>query len=143
MGMEELARRVASRVRERLDERAAGFGGEELPTPEATVPVGAIGVEDLQLDVPARRAVSVLRHEHLDALPDDLTAESDPGATGQLEAKSARLDERPMEGAARTSVEVGRLEDDDERPGSPGERRQPADRLGAVTSSSSFPWPTA
>ena len=130
--MEELARRVASRVRERLDERAAGFGGKELPMPEATVPVGAIGVKDLQLDVPARRAVSVLRHEHFDALPDDLTAESDPGAPCQLETQPARFDERPVEGAA----EIGGLEDDDERPGSPGECRQPADRLGALTSSS-------
>jgi hypothetical protein len=106
---------------------------KEVPTREATVPVGAIGVEDLQLDVPARRAVAVLRHEHLDALADDLTAESDPGAPCQLEAQPARFDECPAEGAARTSVEAGGLEDDHERPGSPGERRQPADRLGTLT----------
>jgi hypothetical protein len=113
-----------------------GMGMEELPTREATVPVGAIGVEDLQLDLPARRAIAVLCHEHFDALPDHLATEADPGTARQLEAQAARLDERPMEGASRTFVEVGGLEDDDERPGKPGERRQPADRLGTLTSSS-------
>jgi hypothetical protein len=115
---------------------------EELPAREATVPVGAIGVEDLQLDLAARGAVSVLRHEHLDALSDDLAAESDPGAPGQLETQPARFDERPVEGAAQTAVEIGGLEDDDERPGSPGERRQPADRLGALTSMSTVASPS-
>jgi len=61
-------------------------GMEELPAREATVPVGAVGVEDLQLDLPARRAVAVLRHEHLDALPDHLAAEADPGAALQARA---------------------------------------------------------
>ncbi len=105
---------------------------EEVPAREATVPVGAIGVEDLQLDVPARWAVAVLRHDDLDALADDLAAESDPGASRQLEAQPARFDERPGEGVARSPTEARGLEDDHERPGSPGERRQPADRLGAL-----------
>ena len=107
---------------------------EELPAREATVPVGAIGVEDLQLDLPARRAVAVLRHEHFDALPDHLAAEADPGTARQLEAQAARLDQRPVEGA----TERGGFEDDDERPGEPGERRQPADRLGPLSSSSTI-----
>jgi hypothetical protein len=109
---------------------------EELPAREATVPVGAIGVEDLQLDLPARRAVAVLRHEHFDALPDHLATEADPGTARQLETQAARLDERSMQGASRTFLEVGGFEDDDERPGEPGERRQPADRLGTLSSSS-------
>jgi hypothetical protein len=99
---------------------------------EAAVPVGAIGVQDLQVDLPTRRPESVLGHDDLDALADDLAAESDPVASDQLEAYAARLDERPVEGAPRTSVETGRFDDDEQGSGSPGERRQSADRVGSV-----------
>ena len=104
------------------------MGMEELPARQATVPVGAVGVEDLQVDLPPRRAEAVLRHAHFDALPDHLAAEPDPGTTGEFQAQAARFDERPVESATQR----GGLEDDEERFRSPGEGRQSTDRLGAV-----------
>ncbi len=95
------------------------MGMEELPAREATVPVGAVGVEDLQLDLPARGAVAILRHEYLDALPDHLATEADPGAAREFETEPARFDERPVKGA----TERGGLEDDEERSRASRERR--------------------
>lgn len=79
--------------------------------------------------------MAVLRHEYLDTLADHLAAEVDPGPARQLEAEPARLGERPVQGA----TEGHRLEDDEECPRSPGECRQPTDRLGALALRSPAP----
>ena len=61
---------------------------EELVAAEAGVALAAVGVEDPQLRPPPRRAETVPGDHHLRPLTDDVAAEADPAAPGELQAEA-------------------------------------------------------
>jgi hypothetical protein len=96
--------------------------GEEVVAVEAGVALAAVGVEDPEGRPPARRAGPIAGHDHLRPLADDVPAEPDPRAAGQLEPDPGRLADRAGEGRGQSR----RLEDDEADARPPGEGRQPA-----------------
>ena len=92
---------------------------------ETAVPLAALGVEDPERRPTPRRTVSVVRDERLGALADDVSTEPDPRATRELEAEPRRLGDRRRE----TATEPGRIEDQQERLGSPGQRGEPPEPI--------------
>ncbi len=109
-----IGRRRWSGRSERRRSQGTNLGVAEYP---------AVGVEDLQLDQPARRAEPVLRHRHRRLLPDDVPSEPYPGTPLELQAEAGHLGECRMDGRG----EVRRLENDETGADPSGVRRQPAD----------------
>ena len=99
---------------------------KELVAAEAGVALAAVGVEDPQLRPPPRRAESVPRDHHLRPLADDVPAEADPAAPGELQPEAGRL----RDGVAEPGPRGGRLEEDEERGGPPGERGETMEAIG-------------
>lgn len=98
---------------------------ERIPA-QAGVPVAAVGVEDPELRPPPRRSEPVPGDDHLRPLADDIPPEPDPRPADELEPETGRLAER----LAEARREVGRLEDDEHRPGPAGERGESLEPLG-------------
>ncbi len=98
------------------DSHCDGLLRQELVAGEAAVARPTLRVEEAEDRPPIRRPVAVLRDADLGPLPDDLPPETDPAGPPQLEPEArALLEDRPERGGA------GRLEDEEERPGPPGE----------------------
>ena len=100
--------------------RAAARIDEERFTPEAGIPAAALGVEDPELRPAACWAEPVPADEHLGPLPDDIPAEPDPRAPGELQPKCRGRGDR----GRQLPAETRRLEDDEQDAGPPGERRE-------------------
>jgi hypothetical protein len=98
---------------------------EEQVVVEAGVPIAAVGVEDPEIRPPARRPEAVPGNHHLGPLADDVAAEPDPGASGELEPEPDRFGE----GAGDARGETGRLEDDEEAARATGERGKPMETI--------------
>ena len=98
---------------------------ERIPA-QAGVPVAAVRVEDPELRPPPRRPEPVPGDDHLRPLADDIPPEPDPRPADELEPETGRLAER----LAEARREVGRLEDDEHRPGPAGERGESLEPLG-------------
>jgi hypothetical protein len=81
---------------------------EELGPAKAGIPLPALGVQDPELGPPIRRAITVAGDDHLRPLADDVSAESEPVATLELESQGGRFGDRAGEGRAKSR----RLEDD-------------------------------
>jgi hypothetical protein len=95
---------------------AGGGGGtvvvaEELVAGEAAIPLPALGVEDPELRLAARRTESVAGDRHLGPLADDVAPEADPRPAGQLEAEAGRIGD----GGREAARQARRLESDEER----------------------------
>ena len=84
------------------------------------VPLAALGVEDPERRPTSRWPVAVVGHERFGPLPDDVASESNPRSTRQLESDPGRLGHRRRE----TTTEPGRIEDQQQGLGAPGERRE-------------------
>ncbi len=70
----------------------------------------------------------VLRDANLCPLPDDLPPEADPAAPPELQAKPGAL----LEGSPQRDGRIGRLENEEERPGVPGERHEASQLIGGA-----------
>ena len=106
------------------DARRRPRGGllrQELVAGQAAVPRPALRVEDPERSPPVRRPVVVLRDADLRPLPHDLATQPDPAAPAKLQAQAGAL----VEHGPERRGEPGRLEDEKERAGPPGERDQP------------------
>jgi hypothetical protein len=99
---------------------------EEVVPAEAGVAFAALRVEDPERRPTARRAISIARDQRLRPLADDVAPEADPRPAGEFEAEPARLGDRGRE-AAR---EPGRIEDQEQRLGTPGERGESTEAFG-------------
>jgi hypothetical protein len=99
---------------------------EEVVPAEAAVAFAALRVEDPEGRPPPRRAVSIAGDQRLRPLADDVASEPDPRSPRELEPESARLGDRAGHGAG----EPGRLEDDEQRLRSTGERGQSTEPVG-------------
>ncbi len=88
---------------------------------EAGVPVAAVGIDDPEVGAASGRTEPVAGDDHLGLLTDDVAAQPQPGATGQLEAEPDRFPER----AGHRLGQARRLEDDEERARETRERREP------------------
>ncbi len=98
---------------------------ERIPA-QAGVPIAAVGVEDPELRPSPRRPEPVPGDDHLRPLADDIPSEPDPRLADELEPETGRLAEH----LAEARREVGRLEDDEHRPGPAGERGESLEPLG-------------
>ncbi len=96
---------------------------EERPT-EAAVARTAVGVEDQELGPTTRRSGAAPGDLHLRPLADDVPAQSHPRPAAELQPEP--------EAGPRADIRAtaGRLEDDEQGAGPPGERRQPGERIG-------------
>jgi len=103
-----------------------GLLHQELVAGQAAVPRPAFRVEDPERGPPVRRPVAVLRDADLRPLPHDLATQPDPAAPPELQAQAGALVERGPEWRRGP----GRLEDEQERAGSPGEGDQPGQLVG-------------
>jgi len=100
-----------------------GLIDEEVVAAEAGVAFAAVGVKDPEGRPPPRRAVAIAGDERLGPLADDVPPEPDPRPPGELQADPGRFGD----GGGETAGEARRLEDDEERLRTTGERRQPAE----------------
>jgi len=105
-----------------------GLLHQELVAGQAAVPRPALRVEDPERGPPVRRPVVVLRDADLRPLSHDLATQPDPAAPPELQAQAGTLVERGPERRGG----VGRLEDEKERAGPPGERDQSSQLVGEV-----------
>ena len=103
-----------------------GLIDEEVVATEAGVAFAAVGVEDPERRPLPRRAVAIAGDERLGPLPDDVASEPDPRPPGELETDAGRLGD----GGREATGQARRFEHDEERLGSPGEGRQPAQPIG-------------
>jgi len=85
------------------------------------VPLAALGVEDPERRPAPGRPVAVVGHERFGPLPDDVASEPDPGPARQLEPDAGRFGDGRREATAQS----GRIEDQQQRLGTPRERREP------------------
>jgi hypothetical protein len=104
---------------------------QELVAGEAAVARPAFGIEEAEGRPPVRRPVVIPGDADLGLLPHDLPPEADPAAAPQLEAKPRDLQAGPERGGG-----IGRLEDEEERPGPAGERDEPGEAIGEIRWSS-------
>ena len=102
--------------------RAGRRAVEQLVALQAGVAGAALRVPDLELRAATRRAVAVAGDLHRAPLPDHVPPEADPARPAELEPQAARLGDRGGEGASQRDG----LEDEEQRAGPPGQRRQPA-----------------
>jgi hypothetical protein len=96
--------------------------GQEPRPAQAGVPGAALRVQDLEGCATTRRPVAVARDGGLAALPDNVPPEADPARSPQLQPQAARL----LHGRGERPVQCVRLQHDEQRPGTPGQRREPA-----------------
>ena len=96
---------------------------EQRVTEQARVAIPALRVEDRELDPAPRRSVAVAGHGHAAPLTNDIPAQADPAAALEVQPQAARL----LHGHREAPAEPHRLQDDDQRPGAPRERREPAE----------------
>ena len=101
---------------------------------QARVPLAAVGVQDPERRAATRWAVAVMGDERLGALADDVATEPDPRAAGQLEADAGRFVDRGREAAGQTTAlattGLGRVQDQQQGLGAPGERRKAMEAVG-------------
>lgn len=87
--------------------------GEQAWSAEARVPRPALGVQDRQFGIAARRAVAVPRHRRAAALPHHVAAQPDPAGTPKFEPKPARL----VDGGRQSPAQTVRREHDEQGSG--------------------------
>jgi hypothetical protein len=100
--------------------------GEERVPAEAGIALAAVGVEDPDGRVAARRARPVPGDDDLGGLADDVPAEADPGLPGKLEADARPLPDR----GGHRGHEARRLEDEERDPGPAGEGPEATEAIG-------------
>ena len=93
---------------------------------EASVPLAAFGIEDLDLGSPAGRPEPVAGDGHLRSLADDVATEPDPGPPRELQPQPGDLGQR----STHRSRQARRLQHDEQRVGSPGERPEAMQPIG-------------
>ena len=104
-----------------------GGGVDEQGVPgETRVPLAALGVQDPEGRRATRSAIAVVGDERLRGLADDVAAQPDPATTGQLQADAGRLIDR----GRQSGTEPRRVEDEQERLRSPGQRGQAMEAVG-------------
>jgi hypothetical protein len=113
-------RRGATRYRAWGDTCRAAV--EQPVLPQAGIPVAAFRIQDPQLGMPPRRAVSTPGHRHQAVLPDHVSAEPDPAGLCQLEPEPTRLVQR----TTQSCTDRDRLYHQEQRTGPSGQRRQPS-----------------
>jgi hypothetical protein len=96
--------------------------GQEPRPAQAGVPGAALRIQDLESCATARWPVAVARDGGLAALPYHVPPEADPARLPQLQPQAARL----LHGRGERPVQRGRLQHHEQRPGAPGQRREPA-----------------
>jgi hypothetical protein len=116
------------RGRRRRGEPGRGGGretrlGEQRVVAETGVPIPAVGVEDPECRPPAGRTDPAPVDDDLGRLTDDIPAQSDPGAPGQLQPDPGPLPDR---GGHRAN-EPRRLQDEEADPGPSCQRGEPAE----------------
>jgi hypothetical protein len=99
---------------------------EELGPAETCITLPAVGVQDPELGLPIRRAITVAGDGHLRPLADDVSAEAEPVATLELESQGRRFGDCPGEGRGQSR----RLEDDQPGLRSPGKGGEPSQPIG-------------
>jgi hypothetical protein len=102
------------------------IGGEEIGSPEATITLAALRIEDLERRPAARRAVAIASNQCLGLLADDVPPEPDPRASGKLQAEPGGSGH----GTRQVAAEAGRLEHHEERLRAPGQGRQAVESIG-------------
>ena len=105
-----------------------GLLHQELVAGQAAVSRPALRVEDPERGPPVRRPVVVLRDADLRPLPHDLATQPDPAPPAEFQAQAGALVERGPERRGG----IGRLEDEKERAGPPGERDQSSQLVGEI-----------
>jgi hypothetical protein len=107
----------------RLPRRSGGSAepGQQGRAEQARIPGAALRVQDLELRPVARRPVAIAGNRGLAALAHDVPPEPDPACPGELQPEPARL----LDGRGQPPAERVRLQDDEQRPGTPRERREP------------------
>ena len=98
---------------------------EQLVPEEAGVPRPALRVQDLEVRAPPGRPVAVASDGCRAARAHDIPAQPDPALPRQLQAQPARL----LDGGGQAATEGVGLQDHEERPRSPGQRRQPGEPI--------------
>ncbi|HEX7473430.1 MAG TPA: hypothetical protein VF323_10130, partial [Candidatus Limnocylindrales bacterium] len=99
---------------------------EQRVPAETSIAFAAVRVEDPQIRSPARRPEPVPGDGHLHPLADDVATEPDPRPPGDLQAEAGHLGE----GSDHAARQPRRLEDDEQHPGSTGDRRKPTQAVG-------------
>ncbi len=95
--------------------------GQEARPAQAGVPGPALRVQDLEGRATAGRPVAAARDGGLAALSDHVPPQADPARSPQLQPQAARL----LDGRGERPPQRVRLQHDEQRPGTPGQRRQP------------------
>ena len=106
-----------------------GLIGEEIVPTEAGVTLTALRVEDPERRPAPRRAVAVAGDQRLGSLAHDVAPETDPRASGELQAEPGRSGH----GARQVAGQAGWLEDHEQRlraPGQGGETVEPVGQAG-------------
>ena len=106
---------------------SSGFGPrwglpEQVVMEEARVAGAALRVEDPELGGASRRAEPVAGDGHLGPLADHIAPQPDPVTSRELQAEAGGLGD----GGAQPLPAFMRLQDDEQRPGAPGEGREPS-----------------
>jgi hypothetical protein len=107
-------------------DRTGSVGDEERVPTEAGIPLAAVGIEDPERGVAARRAGPISGDDDLRGLADHVPPEADPGPPGELQADPRPLPDRGGHGRN----EPGWLQDEEGDPRPTGQGRQPAQALG-------------
>jgi hypothetical protein len=115
-------RRRGRRGEPGLGHRRREHSGQESRPAQAGVPGTALRVQDLEGRVTTRRPVAVARDGGLAALPHHIPAEADPPRSPHLQPQAARL----LHGSGERPAKRVRRQHDEQRPGAPGQRREPA-----------------
>ena len=97
---------------------------QEVVPHQARIPLAAVGIEDPEHRPTTRRTVAVVCDERFGALTDDISTETDPGPTRQLESDPGRLRDR-----GREASESGGIEDEEEALRPPCERGESMETL--------------
>jgi len=99
---------------------------EELVPAEAGVTLPTVRVEDPEHRPAPRRAVAVPGDQRFGALADDVAPEMDPRAPGQLQAEAGRFGD----GTGQAAGQTGRLQHDEQRLRSSGQRGETTEPVG-------------
>ena len=113
---------IGGLVRGYVDGRRAESVDQERVVREARVPFAALGIEDPERGLAARRPVPVVRDERLRTLADDVATQADPRPASQLQPDAGRLVDRGREAAGWRFTEAGRIQDQQQGFRAPGER---------------------
>jgi hypothetical protein len=110
----------------RAPDAVGGVVPQQLVVEEAGVAFSAVGVEDPELRPPTRRTGPVAGDHHLRQLADDVASQPDPAPPGEFEAETGGL----PDGRAQGGGQRRRLQQDQQRVRSAGERREAVEPVG-------------